>query len=158
MSLTLKKAKRITGENLLRVLKKLPKLAEKYPYIKNEFSMNKYGVYNYLSKGRLQNCSAIGCLMGNSARIFEKEFGDDIFDKFGQFDYNLFGQKFFPYLYAGKYLFPNEPNQRWEYLFSQNWSDTKFNDFDSALNRVENLLKNDLECKKYDYNTNKIIN
>ena len=67
---------------------------------------------------------------------------------------NFFGRKFYPYLYH-KY---GQPNLKWYYLFSMGWSETEFLNFEYAIKRIENLLKNNLECKGYSYETNEIIN
>ena len=142
--------KEITRKNLLRVLDELPKLAEKMPEIKNDFNMGRYGVYNCLKIENLNQCHTYGCLLGNIARIFEKEFTNDVFDKSGHFDYYLFNKKFFPYLNYYK-------NKEWEYLFCGDWKGTKFNKFDDAIERIKNLLDNDLECNNYNYKTNQII-
>ena len=147
----LNEQKELTRKNLQRVLNELPKLAEKMPEIRRDFNMGVYGVYNSLEKENLGQCGTYGCLIGNAARVFKDEFTDDLFDEYG-FWYALFGKKFFPYLYGiNNYL-------RRDYLFSENWANTKFNDINSALQRIENLLENDLECKDFDFKTNQIIN
>ena len=148
-----KQKKEITRKNLQRVLEELPKLSEQIPEIRRDFDMGICGVYEYLKKENLSQCSTYGCLLGNAARIFEKEFTEDLFGEFNGFYYTLFGRKFFPYLYD-KY---EEPKIGWYYLFSTLWIFNYFNDLDSAIDRIKNLLDNDLECNKYDYSTNKII-
>ena len=95
----LQQQKELTRKNLQRVLRELPKLAKKNPYIKKDFDMKYYRVYNNLKRENLSECKTSGCLLGNSARIFEDEFTDDLFGDFNEFDYGLFGRKFFPYLY-----------------------------------------------------------
>ena len=47
--------------------------------------------------------------------------------------------------------------QSFNYLYSAHWAFTKFYDFNSAINRIKNLINNDLECLKFSYKTNKII-
>ena len=148
----LKEQKEITRKNLQRVLRELPKLAEKHPYIRNDFDMGTFGVYDNLKRENLNQCHTIGCLLGNSARIFEAEFTNDLFLTYG-FEYILFGRKYFPYLY-GSYDYGNI---RWDYLFGSSWFYTEFNKFEDALQRVENLLENDLECNEFSFETNKII-
>ena len=150
--LTLKQQKKITIKNLKKVLRELPKLAKKIPEIKQDFNMEILGVYKGLEKENLKQCKTVGCLLGNAARVFVDEFTDDLFID-NIFNYTLFGQKFFPYLYESyDYL-----NIRLVYLFNDYWAKTKFYNLDSALQRIENLLKNDLECKDFDFETNKII-
>ena len=150
----LKEQKELTRKNLQRVLNELPLLAEKHPYIRDEFDMGTFGVYDNLKKENLNQCNTIGCLLGNASRIFEKEFTDDLFFCFvDTFDYKSFGQKFFPYLYGSC----DYRNIKLSYLFSPNWSKTKFNKLEDALQRVKNLLANDLECNKFSFRTNKII-
>ena len=150
----LQQQKEITRKNLQRVLTELPKFAEKMPEIKRDFGMGIYGVYKGLKKENLSECKTYGCLLGNAARIFEDEFTDDLFDEFNEFYYDLFGRKFFPYLYGDL----DCVTLKWEYLFHNYWVVTKFNDLNSALQRIQNLLENDLECNAFDYTTNKIIN
>ena len=145
--------KEITRKNLERVLKELPLLSEQMPEIKQDFNMGIYGVYNCLKRENLSQCNTCGCLLGNSARVFKDEFTNDLF-KNNNFNYNLFGFKFFPYLYGNVYY----GNIRWGYLFSGSWGKTKFGDLKNALQRIKNLLDNDLECNKFNYRTNKIIN
>ena len=152
----LKEQKELTRKNLERVLNELPLLAEKMPEIEKDFDMGNFGIYDKLKKINLNECGTAGCLLGNAARIFEDEFTDDLFGEVNQqFYYNLFGRKFFPYLYD-RYF--NGGNIMWGYLFCGFWAKTKFKDLDSALQRIKNLLDNDLECKAFDYTTNKIIN
>ena len=147
----LQEQKEITRKNLQRVLNELPKLAEKMPEIRRDFNMGVYGVYNSLEKESLSECKTVGCLLGNAARVFKDEFTEDLFSEYG-FWYSLFAGKYFPYLYGiNNYL-------RRDYLFSENWANTKFNDLNSALQRIKNLLENDLECKDFDFKTNQIIN
>ena len=150
----LQQQKELTRKNLQRVLRELPKLAKKNPYIKKDFDMKYYRVYNNLKRENLSECKTSGCLLGNSARIFEDEFTDDLFGEFNEFNYGLFGRKFFPYLYGDL----DCVTLKWEYLFNIDWAGTKFKNLDSALNRIKNLLANDLECNTFDYKTNKIIN
>ena len=145
--------KELTRKNLQRVLEELPKLAEQMPEIRRDFDMEIYGVYNNLEKENLGQCGTYGCLIGNAARVFKDEFTDDLFDEYNKFDYNLFRKKFFPYLYGGiDYV-----TLKWVYLFSMDWAGTKFNDLDSALQRIENLIANDLECNEFCFKTNQII-
>ena len=155
--MNIKEEKEITRKNLLRILKELPKLAKKFPYIIEGFYMFEYGVFEGLKKDNLNECCSGGCLLGNSARIFEKEFSDDLFrSRYKIFDYKSFGKKFFPYLYDKSDS--KLENIRWRYLFSANWINyPKFNDFDSAIERIKNILDNDLEVPSYDYKTNQII-
>ena len=150
----LQQQKTLTRKNLQRVLEELPKLAEQMPEIKQDFNMGMYGVYAYLEKENLSQCNTCGCLLGNAARIFKNEFTEDLFGCYNKFYYTLFSGKFFPYLYD-KY---KQPKLGWYYLFSNHWTFNYFNDFDSAIDRIKNLLANDLECEKFDYSTNKIIN
>ena len=160
---TLKQQKKLTIKNLKKVLRELPKLAKKIPEIKMDFNMKILGVYNYCKINELHKCLTSGCLLGNSARIFEAEFTDDLFTCFqNTFNYKSFGIKYYPYLYD---IYGNE-NIRWKYLFSLRWAKPRFvdlntlyfDDLNSALQRIENLLENDLECNEFDYKTNKIIN
>ena len=151
LNLTLQQQKEITRKNLQRVLNELPLLAEQMPEIKRDFDMSRFGVYEKLKKENLNQCKTIGCLLGNAARFFVDEFNEDFFID-NKFQYALFGKKYFPYLFGGC------DNQESNYLFNHFWAKTKFNDLNSALQRIENLLKNDLECKDFDFRTNKIIN
>ena len=149
----LQEQKELTRKNLIRVLEDLPKLAEKHPEIKMDFDMGIFGVYDDLKKENLNKCRTNGCLLGNAARIFFNEFTDDLFVN-NNFFYLFFGNKFFPYLkesYGCK-------NKQWNYLFHSYWAVTKFNNLDSSLQRIENLLANDLECNKFNYKTNQIVN
>ena len=148
----LQQKKDLTRKNLQRVLRELPKLAEKHPYIRNDFDMGTFGVYDNLKKENLNQCNTVGCLLGNSARIFEAEFTNDLFLTYG-FDSALFGKKFFPYLYEGF----GYGKLGYVYLFTGRWSKTKFNKLKDAFQRVENLLENDLECNEFSFETNKII-
>ena len=116
--------------------------------------MKNYGVYGFIKKENLSKCSTSGCLLGNAARVFVDEFTDDLFSNSNEFYYDLFCRKFFPYLYVDF----DFVTLKWEYLFHIHWAGTKFNDLNSALQRIENLLENDLECNEFDYTTNKIIN
>ena len=154
LALTNKQKKEITRKNLIRVLEELPKLANQMPQIKRNFDMKYYKVYNNLKKEDLNKCRTAGCLLGNAARLFKDEFTDDLFGEFNEFDYGLFGRKFFPYLYG--YL--DCVTLKWEYLFQIDWAGTKFKNLNSALQRIQNLLENDLECNKFSFRTNKIIN
>ena len=147
----LQEQKEITRKNLQRVLDELPKLAEKMPEIKRDFDMGKWGVYCKLKKKDFNKCRTTGCLLGNAARVFEKEFTEDLFNKFGKFSYYLFGLKFFPYLYYGTNY---DYKTQWEYLFEPEWKRTKFNTFEDALKRIENLIKHDLKYTKYNLSTN----
>ena len=149
----LQQKKELTRKNLERVLTELPLLAEKMPEIKEDFYMDVFGVYDGLEKENLSRCGSVGCLLGNSARIFKNEFTDDLFTN-NKFQYTLFGEKFFPYLYDSRVY----GDIIWGYLFSISWRRTKFRDLDSALNRIKNLIANDLECNEFDFETNKIIN
>ena len=145
--------KELTRKNLQRVLTELPKLAEQMPEIRRDFDMGIYGVYNHLKKENLNQCSTIGGLLGNAARVFVDEFTNDLFID-NKFHYGYFDFKYFPYLDEdGEY-----PKIRWNYLFSDIWAGTKFNDLDSALQRIENLIANDLECNEFCFKTNQIIN
>ena len=153
MEKTLQQEKELTRKNLQRVLTELPLLAEKMPEIRRDFDMRYSGVYNNLTKENLNQCETVGCLLGNAARVFVDEFTEDLFLMY-EFQYLLFGKKFFPYLYG----INDDFNTRVVYLFSYNWAKTKFKDLDSALQRIKNLLDNDLECKAFDYTTNQIIN
>ena len=150
----LQEQKELTRKNLQRVLTELPLLAEKMPEIRRDFDMRILGVYKGLKKENLNQCKTVGCLLGNAARIFEDEFTEDLFVIYNQFYYRLFGCKFFPYLYVDF----DCVTSKWKYLFNIGWSKTKFNDLNSALQRIENLIENDLECKAFDYTTNQIIN
>ena len=152
-TLTLKQQKKLTIKNLKKVLRELPKLVVKMPEIKKDFDMKDFGVYDGLLREELSICGAVGCLLGNSARIFEDEFNEDLFI-YNIFDYTLFGKKYFPYLYSSCIY----GDTKWDYLFSGGWERTKYGDLDSSLNRIKNLLENDLECNTFDYKTNKIIN
>ena len=144
--------KELTRKNLIRVLIELPKLVEKMPEIRRDFNMELYGVYNNLKRENLNECSTIGGLLGNSARVFVDEFTNDLFID-NKFWYGYFDFKYFPYLDEdGEY-----PKIKWNYLFSDIWARTKFNDLDSALQRIKNLLDNDLECNEFSFETNKII-
>ena len=145
--------KEFTRKNLERVLEELPKLAKKMPEIINDFYMVKCGVYEGLEKENLSRCSSAGCLLGNAARVFVDEFTDDLYVN-NKFNYDRFSRKFFPYLYDSCIY----QGAKWFYLFSENWAKTKFKDLDSALQRIKNLLANDLECSAYRFETNKIIN
>ena len=98
-TLTLKQQKNLTIKNLKKVLRELPKLAKKIPEIKEDFFMNAFGVYEGLEKENLSRCGAVGCLLGNAARIFADEFTDDLF-KNNKFDYDNLAIKYFPYLYC----------------------------------------------------------
>ena len=149
----LQQKKDLTRKNLQRVLNELPLLAEKNPYIRNDFDMGIFGVYDNLKKENLNQCNTVGCLLGNSARVFVDEFTNDLFNKYAGFDSVLFGKKFFPYLYEGF----GYRKLGYDYLFAGRWSKTKFYKLKDALQRIKNLLDNDLECDKYDYSTNKII-
>ena len=144
--------KEFTRKNLIRVLEELPELVKKMPEIKEKFFMNRLGVYDDLGKENLSECCSVGCLLGNASRIFEKEFTDELFIK-NKFHYHNFSNKFFPYLFNSSCGDP-----KWLYLFDARWVNTKFGDLDSSLQRIENLLANDLECWDYSYKTNKIIN
>ena len=152
--MNLQQQKEITRKNLQRVLTELPLLAEKMPEIKRDFDMKNYGVYGYIKKENLSECKTSGCLLGNAARIFADQFTDDLFGDFNEFYYSLFGIKFFPYLYRDF----DFVTLKWEYLFHIHWAGTKFNDLNSALQRIENLLDNDLEFNEFSYETNQIIN
>ena len=157
----LQEQKELTRKNLQRVLDELPKLAEQMPEIKRDFDMGVYGVYNNLEKENLGQCGTYGCLLGNAARIFEAEFTDDLFSNFsGRFIYRKFAKKFFPYLYFNEHNMFGIDHQKkgWNYLFCEDWAGTKFNDLNSALQRIENLLANDLECDEFRFETNQIIN
>ena len=147
--------KELTRKNLIRVLEELPKLVEKMPEIKRDFNMGILGVYYKLKKEDFNKCRTTGCLLGNAARIFTDELTDELFNEFGKFSYYLFGIYFFPYLYYGR---DYDYKTQWEYLFIPEWSRTKFNKFEDALQRIENLLKHDLKYTKYDLSTNNIIN
>ena len=147
--------KELTRKNLLRVLEELPKLAEQMPEIKRDFNMAKLGVYYKLKREDFNKCRTTGCILGNAARIFKNEFTEDLFNDFGKFSYYLFGLNFFPYLYYGK---DYDYKTQWEYLFEPVWERTKFNKFEDALQRIENLIKHDLKYTKYDLSTNNIIN
>ena len=157
--ITLEEKKEITRKNLLRVLEELPKLAEKYFYIRDEFDMTQFGVYCNLYIEDFHECKTNGCLLGNIARIFEDEIKKGLFqDRYGLFSYDKFGRKYFPYLYIKIDRNKNlSKNIIWEYLFDTYWANTKFNDFDSAIERIKNILDNDLECNKFSYDTNQII-
>ena len=150
----LQEQKEITRKNLERVLTELPKLVKKHPYIRNDFDMDVFGVYEGLKKENLNQCNTVGCLLGNSARVFVDGFTNDLFNKYAGFDSVLFGRKYFPYLYEGF----GYSKLGYVYLFAGRWSKTKFYKLKDALQRIKNLLANDLECDKYDYSTNKIIN
>ena len=152
MEKTLQEQKELTRKNLQRVLTELQKLAEQMPEIRRDFDMDILGVYNNLEKENLNQCETVGCLLGNAARVFVDEFTEDLFLEY-EFKYSLFGKKFFPYLYSTNDYF----SIRLVYLFGYNWAETKFKDLDSALQRIKNLLDNDLECNEFDYDTNKII-
>ena len=162
-TLTLKQQKNLTIKNLKKVLRELPKLAKKIPEIKEDFFMNAFGVYEGLEKENLNRCGAVGCLLGNAARIFADQFTDDLFIN-NKFDYRLFCRKYFPYLYYNlDYLNMNmdyilRRKIMWMYLFSGGWAKTKFCELEDALQRIKNLLDNDLKCNAFDYKTNKIIN
>ena len=151
LNLTLQQQKEITRKNLQRVLNELPLLAIKMPEIKKDFNMFGFGVYEKLKKENLNKCKTVGCLLGNAARIFKDEFTYDLFID-NKFDYTLFGKKFFPYLYEGCEY------EKWNYLFYYFWAVTKFKDLDSSLQRIENLLENNIECNQFSFETNQIIN
>ena len=153
----LQQKKELTRKNLERVLTELPKLAEKMPEIKRDFNMKNYGVYGFIKKENLSKCSTSGCLLGNAARVFVDEFTDDLFGDFNEFYYDLFCRKFFPYLYVD-FDWEGLKYNRWAYLFNIHWAVTKFNDFESAIQRIKNLLDNDLECNEFCFETNQIIN
>ena len=145
--------KEITRKNLERVLRELPLLVEKNRDIKYLFNMYEYGAYVRLTKENLNKCKTVGCLLGNSARIFEKEFTDDLFID-NKFKYTLFGIKFFPYLYDES----DNRTVKWEYLFDSEWVYYKFRELEDGLNRIQNLLDNNLECNEFSFETNQIIN
>ena len=157
----LNEQKELTRKNLQRVLNELPLLAEKMPEIRRDFNMGVYGAYQLATKENLGQCGTYGCLLGNSARIFEAEFTDDLFSNFsGGFIYRKFAIKFFPYLYFNEHNMFGIDHQKkgWNYLFCEDWAVTKFGNLDSALQRIKNLLDNDLECNEFDLDTNQIIN
>ena len=158
LNLTIQQQKEITRKNLQRVLNELPLLAIKMPEIKRDFNMTRYGVYNCIKIENLKNCETFGCLLGNISRIFEKEFTNDVFDKSGHFDYHLFSIKFFPYLNTELLYRKAILIKKWAYLFCGDWKGTKFGDLDSSLQRIKNLIANDLECNEFSYKTNQIIN
>ena len=145
--------KELTRKNLLRVLDELPKLMEKMPKIKEYFYMGIFGVYNNLKRENLRECKTFGCLLGNSARIFKDEFTNDLFNEDDEFDYRLFGKKYFPYLYNEF----SEVTLKWEYLFDNEWEYSKFGKFEDGLQRIKYLLANDLACHEFSFETNKII-
>ena len=155
LSLPDKQKKEITRKNLQRVLDELPELAKKMPEIIKDFDMEILGVYEDLGESKLYECSTAGCLLGNSARLFIEDFSKDLFNfgSFNTFNYMIYSIKFFPYLHDKDGFKKNN----WFYLFAIKWGKTKFNKFEDALQRIKNLLDNDLEVDIPCYDTNEII-
>ena len=143
--------KELTRKNLQRVYNELPKLAEKIPEIKTDFNMGIFGIYDKLKKINFKECGTYGCLLGNSARLFVNEFTEYFFDIDNKFCYRFFGSVYFPYMNIYKYEIA------YNYLFSYKWAITKFNKFEDAIQRIGNLLDNDLICIDFSFETNKII-
>lgn len=151
--------KEITKANLIKVYEELPKLAEQIPEIKNEFDMERYGVYDTMIGEKIEttSCRACGCGLGNSARLFKlmpSDFGGD------GFTYNLFGQRVFPALYLESTYFTTrkyaETNRLWRFLFDTAWFNYQPT-FDQFIERVKYAIDMDLEIGFWDYQKKSFI-
>ena len=100
LNLSIEKQKQITKKNLLKVVNELPELAKKFPDIINDFDMSVLGIYDCSIFYNIKEikCDTIGCLLGNSARIFIKDIiKKNIMENY-YFNYYKFGYYYFPYL------------------------------------------------------------
>lgn len=131
-----------TLKNLKKVLKELPILAEKQPFIKTEFDMRYFGVYSdYRKCDILENkCGTIGCLAGNMARVFKLK--KEYFDVFGEFTYDKFFLEEFPSF--------DKDGLGWDFLFSGIWRDHQPT-FEQAMKRLEFAIKFKLDLPPWEY-------
>lgn len=147
------KKKKTTLDSLITIYNGLPLLAEKNPAIKDEFDMNRYGVYSFCGKTEIKNnyCKTYGCGLGNSARLFKIENSDFNSHYHDVFSYTKFARRILPYCYIS-----NEKYNLWEFLFSSNWAwyQPSFNQF---IERVKYAIDKDLELGEWVYQDESFI-
>jgi len=137
----------LTLKNLQKVYDELPALAEKIPAIRTDFDICHFGVYWAQTKQFVltNDCGTTGCLLGNAARLFDLQ-NNAYYHHVGarlEFSYMHFGSTIFPALYrAYKDGTPNmwQPNDMWDYLFSEHWAHTQPT-FDQAIARLKYFLE-----------------
>lgn len=124
----------ITLKNLQKVYDELPKLAEKYPGIKEKFNMCIFGVFydQHESTKKIHVCGTAGCLLGNSALVLRKSKNDYINSRFS---YSKFSKRVFPLLDSDS----DSCFSLWHFLFSMSWKYYQPS-FEEALQRVKYFL------------------
>lgn len=151
----------ITLDNLKIVLEELPKLAEQLPEIESEFNMSIYGCYSSNTKidTSANICKTRGCLLGNMARVLpitDECYSDDYSDEENIFDYKKFGLLHFPDIYNDKKLSLDKRHYKWEFLFSDDWSDYQPS-FEQAIERLKYFIDCEGKIGDWEYRNESFI-
>ena len=145
----------ITLQNLKKVHKELPLLADKTPSIRGDFTLRQVG-YSVLTQedieeNKYENSDNNG--LSHCIKLFSMK--DQYFDAVF-FSCHSFASDVFPAFYN---IF-SKSNVSFTYVFGENWKDT-FPKFDDFIDRVENMIsfieKHNKRIESFSYETNKIL-
>ncbi len=141
--------KEITRQNLEKILKELPILAEKMP-IRQNFDMDKFGIYDEVMKNKMDHqCDSVGCGLGWSAELFDLN-NPSFYNQNERFSYRQFGRDTFPYLYRDTIT---TITSDWAFLFSSVWASYQPT-FDQFIERLKYFLDMEMSLGRWEYQRN----
>lgn len=135
----------ITLTNLRKVSRELPELAKTKPTIITDFNMGLFGVFEDCTMVDMveNECETQGCLLGNSALLFNVSTDEELFDHGHNqvtFSYQLFGQKYFPALYTPGHRGDDfNATANWDFIFSGLWDEVQPT-FEEAIERLDYVI------------------
>ena len=138
-------------DNLEYVLEELPKHADQYPHIREQFTMTQFGCFS--GAANINECDTHGCLLGHIATLprFTERFDEYLQSGvLGRFDYDKFASIEFFERPSDELI-----DSTWHYLFSGEWVATSFDD---AMDRVRRLLDYGYLVTRYGHVTGVILN